>query len=69
MSEQPENVKIHFAYVDHSLERKYNLRKRLLIANEEERLEIIKHASLHNSFLIKRRNITFSNLFYFILKS
>ena len=65
MSEQPENVKIHFAFVDYSLERKYDMRKRLLAANEDERLEIIKHASLHNSFLIKRRNITFSNQFYF----
>ncbi|MFW9970562.1 MAG: tetratricopeptide repeat protein [Candidatus Odinarchaeota archaeon] len=65
MSEQPENVKIHFAYVDHSLNRKLNLRRRLLAASEEERLEIIKHASLHNLFLIKRRNITFSNLFYY----
>lgn len=65
MPEHPENVKIHFAYIDHALERKYFLRKRLLAANEEDRFEIIKHASLHNCFLIKRRNITFSNLFYF----
>ena len=65
MPEHPENVKIHFAYIDHALERKLVLRKRLLAANEEDRFEIINHASLHNCFLIKRRNITFSNLFYF----
>ena len=64
-----ENVKIHFAYIDYAIERKFNLHKRLLTANEEERIEIIKHSSLHNNFLIKRRNVTFSNLIYFNILS
>ncbi|MHA1285126.1 MAG: tetratricopeptide repeat protein [Promethearchaeota archaeon] len=65
MENTPKSIKIHFAWIDYSIERRKTLRKNLLNATEAERLEIIKNFALYNSFLLKRvRNFVFSNLIY-----
>jgi len=58
-------MKIHFTWINWSLENRKILRKKIALATEEEKIEIAKHSALDNMFLNRRNNdVVFKNIIY-----
>ena len=59
-------MKIHFTWINWSLENRKNIRERIIQATEDERIEIAKHIGLDNAFLLRRmKDVAFQNLIYY----
>ncbi len=63
-------MRIHFTWINWSLEYQKTFRNKILKTSEEERIEIAKHLGLDNSFLIRRnRDVAFKNLIFYRILS
>lgn len=59
-------MKIHFAWINWSLENHKSIREKIIRATEDEKIEIAKHAGLDNEFLIRRlKDVVFQNIIYY----
>jgi len=59
-------MKIHFTWINWSLENHKSIRERIANATENERIEIAKHAGLDNEFLLRRmKDVVFQNIIYY----
>jgi len=59
-------MKIHFTWINWSLENRKQIRKKISSATEEEKIEIAKHVALDNMFLNRRNNdVVFKNIIYY----
>ncbi len=59
-------MKIHFTWINWSLENHRSIREKIARATEDERIEIAKHAGLDNQFLLRRlKDVVFQNIIYY----
>ena len=58
-------MKIHFTWINWSLENRKSIREKISQATEDERMDIAKHAGLDNEFLLRRnKDVVFKNIIY-----
>lgn len=58
-------MKIHFTWINWSLENHKFIREKIARATDDERIEIAKHAGLDNQFLIRRlKDVVFQSIIY-----
>ena len=63
-------MRIHFTWINWSLEYQKSFRNKILKSSEEERIEIAKHLGLDNVFLIRRnKDVAFKNLIFYRILS
>ena len=63
-------MKIHYTWINWSLENHKSIREKIARATEEEKIEIAKHAGLDNQFLIRRlKDVVFQNIIYYKILS
>ena len=63
-------MKIHFTWINWSLENHKSIREKIAGASEDERIVIAKHAGLDNQFLIRRiKDVVFQSLIYYRILS
>jgi len=63
-------MRIHFTWINWSLEYQKSFRNRILKSSEEERIEIAKHLGVDNAFLIRRnKDVAFKNLIFYRILS
>lgn len=63
-------MRIHFTWINWSLEYQKSIREKILESSDEKRIEIAKNLGLDNAFLIRRnKDVAFKNLIFYKILS